>query len=219
MTIAGMTYRQLIDEVLAFQFAVGKYEPLTKRWLNTAQRKAVQQSEFRSQEETESYTTTSGDATLALPEDFVRLKEEDAIFDTGERLPLVQLSQPEYDALAASSGRPLAYTVVGDQITLYPSPDGSYGLSLRYWRLPQDMVADGDEPEIPPQYHDVLPAYAMQKAYARENDYAASRFWKEEWEAGVMKMRGEVQHDTFQGPRQVGGMWGSVDRVVRSVWR
>ena len=107
--------------------------------------------------------------------------------------------------------------MVGDQITLWPTPDGSYPLSLRYWRLPQDMEADGDEPEIPAQYHDVLVAYAMWKAYLRENDYPAASTWKAEWEAGVMKMRGEVQADVFEGPRQVGGTWGdSVFPVVRA---
>lgn len=215
MTIAGRTYKALRDEVLSFQFAAGKYESLVGTWLNDAQRKAVLQSEFRTQIEAKAFTTTSGDATLELPADFARLAD----FYDAENEPMLSLDLREYDELEAASGRPTAYTVVGDQITLYPSPNGSYGLSLRYWRLPQDMVADGDEPEIPAQYHEVLIAYAMQKAYARENDWSASRFWKEEWEAGVAKMRGEVQSDTFSGPRQVGGTWGSVPAVVRTVWR
>lgn len=215
MTIAGMTYLALQEEVMSFQFSE-KYRELTKRWLNTAQRKAVQESEFRTQEEAKAFTTTSGDNTLELPADFCRWID---LYDTGTNWPLTALEKREYDALEASSGRPTLYTVVGDQITLWPTPDGSYPLSLRYWRLPQDMVADGDEPEIPVQYHEVLVAYAMMKAYARENDYQASRFWKEEWEAGVMKMRGEVQHDTFDGPKQVGGTWGedSVFPVVRAI--
>lgn len=213
--IAGRTYKELVSEALAFQFAVGKYEPLVKTWLNDAQRKAVQQSEFRTQEEAIAFTTTSNDATLELPADFCRWID---FYDTGLNWPLTALEKGEYDALEASSGRPTAYTVVGDQITLWPTPDASYPLSLRYWRLPQDMVADGDEPEIPAQYHDVLVAYAMQKAYARENDWQASSFWKGEWEAGILKMRGEVQSDTFSGPRQVGGTWGSdsVFPVVRA---
>jgi len=205
VSIAGMTYLALQEEVMSFQFSE-KYRELTKRWLNTAQRKAVQQSEFRTQEEVEAFKTTSGDATLTLPEDFSRWID---FYDSESHWPFTPVEKREYDLLEASSGRPTLYTVIGDQITLWPTPDGSYPLSLRYWRLPQDMVADGDEPEIPAQYHDVLVAYAMMKAYARENDWSASRFWKEEWEAGVMKMRGEVQSDTFEGPRQVGGTWGS----------
>jgi hypothetical protein len=213
MSIAGMSYLQLQQEVLSFQFSEN-YRELIKRWLNTAQRKAVQQSEFRTQEEVKAFTTAASDATLELPADFSRWID---FYDTGSKWPLTPLEKAEYDALEGSSGRPTAYTVVGNQITLWPTPDAAYSLSLRYWRLPADMVADGDEPEIPAQYHEILVAYAMQKAYARENDYTSSRFWKEEWEAGVAKIRGEVQADTFSGPKQVGGSWNgdSVFPVVR----
>lgn len=213
MSIAGMTYKQLQEEVLSFQFSEN-YRELTKRWLNTAQRKVVQQSEFRTQEEAKAFTTTASDGTLELPADFCRWID---FYDTGLNWPLTPLEKAEYDALEASRGRPSAYTVVGDQITLWPTPDAAYPLSLRYWRLPQDMVADGDEPEIPAQYHEVLVDYALMKCYRRENDRVEATFCKGEWEAGVAKMRGEVQNDTFSGPKQVGGTWGdSVFSVVRA---
>lgn len=216
MSIAGRTYKALKSEVLSFQFAAGKYESLVATWLNDAQRKAVQESEFRTQEETKAFTTTSGDGTLELPADFCRWID---FYDSGVNWPLTPLERGEYDALEAASGRPTAYTVVGDQITLWPTPDGSYGLSLRYWRLPQDMVTDGDEPEIPAQYHEVLVDYALMKCYRRENDRPEAELCKREWEAGVMKMRGEVQHDTASGPKQVGGTWNedSVFPVVRAI--
>lgn len=215
MTFAGRSYKSLQDEVLQYQFSESKYRPLVAVWLNDAQRKAVIQSEFRTQQEVKAFTTTSGDGTLELPSNFARWID---FYDTELNWPLTALELREYDALVTTSGRPTAYTVAGDQITLWPTPDAAYGLSLRYWRLPADMVADGDEPEIPAQYHEVLIAYAMNKAYLRENDYQAAATWKAEWEAGVLKMRGEAQHDTFSGPKQVGGSWGadSVFPVVRT---
>ncbi len=215
MTIAGRTFKALISEVLSFQFSVGKYESLVKTWLNDGQRKAVQQSEFRTQEEAKAFTTAVGDSTYELPSNFCRWID---FYDTGVNWPLVPLEKREYDSLEPSSGRPQLYTVIGNQITLWPTPDGAYSLSLRYWRLPQDMVADGDEPEIPAQYHEVLVAYAMWKAYLRENDYQAATVWEAAWEKEIAKMRGEVQHDTFEGPKQVGGAWGadSVFPVVRT---
>lgn len=216
MSIAGMTYLQLQQEVLSFQFSEN-YRELIKRWLNTGQRKAVQESEFRTQEEAKAFTTTKADSTLELPADFSRWIDF-YNSETGESLQSLELR--EFDAQEATTGRPTAYTVVGNQITLYPSPDAAYGLSLRYWRLPADMSADGDKPEIPVQYHEILIAYAMNKAYLRENDYQAAGVWKAEWEAGIAKMRGEAQHDVFSGPKQVSGTWGdSMDLVARSVWR
>lgn len=214
MSIAGRTFRSLINEVLEFQFAAGKYEPLTKTWLNDAQRIMVRQCEIRTSQETASYTTTAGVSELELPEDFARL-----IDFTSESGPIPQLKLPEYDALESVSGTPSAYVPSGGDLVLYPTPDGAYAFTLRYWRLPKDMSADSDEPETPAQYHALLPAYAMQKAYARENDYAASNFWKGEWEAGLLKMRGEVQSDTFDGPSQVAGSWGDVHEARQSTWR
>lgn len=218
MTFAGRTYLQLQNEVLEFQFAEGKYRALVKTWLNDAQRKAVIQSEFRVQEEVQSYTTSAGDLTLELPSNFSRWID---FYDTELNWPLTSVELREYDALVGGcAGRPTVYSVAGNQITLWPPPDAPYSLSLRYWRLPIDMVADTDEPQIPAQYHGVLVAYALNKAYLRENDLQMAQVWKTEWEAEVAKMRGEVQADVFSGPKQVGGPWGGgVDSAVRTVWR
>jgi hypothetical protein len=206
MAIAGQSYRELIDEVLAFQFAPGKYETLVKRWLNTAQRLTVTESEIRTQQETASYSTVAGDATLELPANFGR---EIDVHDEGGDHKLDQIGLRELDELPEESGRPVEYAVEGDEIRLYPTPDGAYELRLRYWRLPADMAADADEPEIPKQHHHRLVAYPMWKAYLRENDYAAASVWKAEWEAALLKMRGEVQSDAFDGPRQVPGSYAN----------
>lgn len=216
MTIAGRTYLQIQEEVLAFQFSSEKYRPLVKTWINDGQRKAVIQSESRTQEAEAKYTTVSSVAKLAMPTDFSRFislyAPEIALLDP--------LSVEELETLPPATGRPTAYVVIGDEINLYPTPDAPYELRLRYWRLPEDMVEDADEPEIAPQYHDVLVAYAMQRAYARENDYAAANFWKGEWEAGIAKMRGEVQADTFDGPQQVQGTYGDPHGLTNfNVWR
>lgn len=204
MTVAGRTYLELQEEVLAFQFSPGKYQSLVRTWLNDAQRLAVTEGEIRTQQETASYVTISGDSTLEFPADFGRLID---LHDEGADQRLDSLDLRELDELPEESGRPTEYAVEGDELKLYPSPDGAYELRLRYWHLPADMTADGDEPELPKQHHHRLPAYPMWKAYLRENDYAAASVWKAEWEAALLKMRGEVQSDTFDGPRQVPGSY------------
>lgn len=203
MTIAGRTFLELQEEVLEFQFNAPKYRPLVKRWLNDAQRKVVQQSEARTQQDIATISAIAGDRSYALPEDFGRIID---IFrpESGHLAPL---GVRDFDALPASSGAPTRYLIAGTEVHFDVTPDGAYEVQMRYWRLPADMVEDADEPEIPPQYHDLLVAYALHRAYAKENDYAASTFWKGEWEAGLLKMRGEVQHDTFDGPKRVGGSW------------
>lgn len=213
MTIAGYTFLEMQQEVLEFQFSEIKYRPLIKRWLNQGVRRAVIEAELRTSEEAASYTTTSGDATLELPADFARIID---LYDEDENDPLDRLSLREFDDLEDASGRPTAYTVEDDQIRVYPTPDGAYNLGLRYRRLPEDMVADSDVPELPVQYQELPIAYAMKKAYLRENDRVQAATWDAEWQAGILKMRGEVSSDTFIGPSQVSGTWGDEAALIWS---
>jgi len=216
MTIAGYTYLELQNEVLEHQFSDGKYRPLVKKWLNQAQRRAVIESESRTQEESSSITTSAGDATYELPANFARMID---LFNSETH----QLPQPldirEYDNLSKSEGQPYAYAVIGNQITFYPTPNAAYPFTLRYWRLPADMVAETDQPEIPVQYHELLIAYAMKKAFQREDDLQMAQAWEAQWEKGILKMRGEVQADVFDGPRQVAGSFADVHGPAFGVWR
>lgn len=207
MTIAGRTYRQLQDEVLSYQFSEGKYRSLVKTWLNDAQRIAVLQSEMRAMRASAAYTTEAGEANLELPANFNRLYE---IRELATGVLLTPMDLDELDTLPASQGRPSIYTSDGTDLIVYPTPDAPYALSLRYWKLPSDMSADADLPEIPVQYHALLVAFAMWKAYLRENDYQAASVWSAEWQAGLLKMRGEVEADMFDGPRQVAGSQGDL---------
>lgn len=217
MSIAGRTYKQLQDEVLTYQFAEGKYRPLVKTWLNDAQRIAVIQSEMRTMRTSAAYTTEVGESALELPSNFSRIYE---IRDTSTGIQLVPMDLDEVDTLPSTRGRPNIYTSDGTHLLVYPTPDGAYTLSLRYWRLPSDMSADTDLPEIPVQYHALLVSYAMWKAYLRENDYTAANVWATEWQGALLKMRGEVQSDMFDGPRQVPGGEGDLHGTPPlNVWR
>jgi hypothetical protein len=210
MTVAGYTYLQLQEEVLTHQFSEQKYKPLVSRWLNQAQRQAVISSEIRLMEEAKTITTSAGVTAYALPTDYQRLID---LFYVSAHELLVPMDIRDFDALPTSEGRPYGYTVRDANLFLYPTPSEAYEFTLRYWRLPADMVADSDTPEIPVQYHQLLISYAMWKAFLREDDGQMATTWKAEWEAGLLKMRGEVQGDTFDGPRQVGGTWGDAHGI------
>lgn len=215
MSIEGRTYLQLQQEVLEFQFSESKYRPLIKRWLNDAQRRAVIESEIRTQEASQSISTEANVASYSLPSNFSRLID---FYNSESHELLTALDPKDFDVLVASTGRPYAYAALGSSLSLYPTPDAVYSLSLRYWKLPADMVADSDTPEIPVQYHELLVAYAMRKAFLREDDFQAAQQWATVWSEGILKMRGEVQHDTFDGPRQLPGSYGQMDTVSPGTW-
>jgi hypothetical protein len=216
MTIAGYTYLQLQEEVLSFQFQAGKYRPLVKTWINQAQRRIIISSELRTQEEAATISTAAADPSYLMPENFARLI--DLFYTAGHEL-LRPMDLRDFDQLPESVGRPYAYTVRDNEVILYPTPDGSYGFTLRYWKLPADMVNDTDTPEVPVQDQELLIAYPMWKAYLRENDYQAATVWETIWEKGLLKLRGEAQGDVFDGPRQVAGTWGDPHNSSAGLWR
>jgi hypothetical protein len=205
VTIAGYSYLDLQEEVLAFQFQPAKYRPLVKRWLNQAQRHIVISSEIRTQQAAESVVTTTGDSSYVMPANFARLID---FFYPAEPGLITPDDIRDFDTLPESSGRPTVYTVRDNELILYPTPDAIYSFTLRYWKLPIDMVADTDTPELPVQDQELLVAYPMWKCYLRENDYVAAKEWQAIWETGLLKLRGEAQGDVFDGPRQVAGTWG-----------
>lgn len=216
MSIAGRTFLSLQEEVLSHQFSPGKYRELVKTWLNEGQRRAVIESEMRVAQETYSLSTSAETASYELPANYARLID---FFNSETHELMTPLAIREFDNLSKSSGQSYCYTVIGRNVTLYPTPNGIYPLTLRYWRLPADMVNDTDEPEIQAQYHELPIAWAMAKAYDRENDYQSAQVWEAKWEKGILKMRGEVQHDTFDGPQQVPGSFADAHGPAYGVWR
>jgi hypothetical protein len=205
MTIANYTFLELQEEVLSFQFQPQKYRPLVKKWLNQAVRKIIIAAEIRTSQGSETITTLAGDPSYTMPEGFARLI--DFFYPAAPRL-MTAKDIRDFDLLPEASGQPTAYTVRSNELFLWPTPDGAYGLTMRFWRLPQDMVNDSDIPALPVQYHEDPIAYAMWKCYLRENDYQAAKVWQELWEGELLKMRGEAQGEVFDGPRQVSGTWG-----------
>lgn len=216
MSIEGQTYASLISEVLEHQFSESKYKPLVSRWLNEAQRRLVIESELRTQEESESITTEANVATLTLPTNYGRFID---LYNTETKESLEPLTPHDIDNVPTSTGRPYAFAIIGGTVTLYPTPDGAYPLALRYWKLPEDMVNESDTPSIPVQYHELLIAYAMKKAFLRENDLQMAQTWEGQWEKGILKLRGEAVNDSFSGPRQVAGSFDYNEYPYIGWWR
>jgi hypothetical protein len=217
MTLAGRSFKALQDEVLTFQFSETKYRPLVKTWLNDAQRKFAISSEIRTQVAESSITTVAADASYALPENYARFVD---LYRSDSHELLTPYDLRDFDTLPASSGAPYGYSVRGGELFLYPTPDNVYSFTLRYRKLPADMVNDTDISEIPVQYQELLVSYAMWKAFLREDDFQAAQTWEAIWEKGLLKARGEVQADSFDGPRQVGGTWSDPHGSLGlNVWR
>lgn len=211
----------LVSEVLSHQFAEGQYTDYATAKLNEGQGYVAAQTDFRELFTAVTTTLSAGTEDLTLPTNFSRLYSLVCVGSTGqENIALQQITPSDFDGLSNdSTGRPYFYDVNGGTLSVYPTPDASYDIQLRYWKTPAELVLGTDEPEIPPAYHHLLVSYALVKCFERENDYDAAMYHQSRFDTELMKCRGEVQYDTNDKtqPRVAAGMWNPPETVL-TVW-
>ena len=81
-----------------------------------------------------SVSTVAGTKTIALPTGYVQMRD---IHLTGN--PIVQLQYVTPEIMnrihaGSDSGKPTVYTVIGDNISLGPTPDAVYSTSMLYYK-------------------------------------------------------------------------------------
>ena len=81
-------------------------------------------------------STVGGDGKVALPTDFLELR--DLHVQGNPRMPLTYLSPSAFtrDAWADESGKPTFYTILATELELAPMPDTSYTLEILYYAKP-----------------------------------------------------------------------------------
>lgn len=84
-------------------------------------------------------TTTSGDSTVGLPSDFLAIR--DVFVDGTPRITVSYLTPSNFsrDARATDSGKPVFYTLRGNEFEFAPIPDGVYTIQMLYYAKPTKM--------------------------------------------------------------------------------
>jgi len=84
-------------------------------------------------------TTTGGDASVALPSDF--LEARDLYVSTNPIQPLTYSSPAVFsrNKRTTQSGKPLDYTILASEFKLAPVPDSNYTLEMLYFAAPAFM--------------------------------------------------------------------------------
>ena len=101
-------------------------------------------------------TTTAGDSTVALPSDFLELR--DIYLDGNPRISLQYLSPSSFtrNAQATVSGKPAVYTTLGQEFEFAPIPDKAYTVELLYYFKPVAMSDSVASNEFLANYPDAL---------------------------------------------------------------
>jgi hypothetical protein len=197
------TFADLQTEVLDHQFSEARYSSFALKQLHRAEDIICAQTDFRELQRSFTITTISGYPTWLLPVDFKRLYTVSRADSSFNETPLLRREQTQFDALPVQAGQPTDYLIYSNTLKLWPTPDDAYLIRLDYFAKP-DQAADS--PSIPEEYRHLLVDWALARCYARENDYNSAQYHQGVFDAGVMKMRGEVQYDTsdYGQPRVLG---------------
>lgn len=123
----------------------------TSFWVNEAHRQVY---DFVNQESAEALavsSTTSGENRITLPSDF---REVINLSNLSVEPPdvLRQVDVDTVDSLTTDTGIPDRYVKYATWLELYPNPDSSYSLILRYRAQAADMVATSDVPSVDTQF-------------------------------------------------------------------
>lgn len=81
-------------------------------------------------------TTTGGDATVALPTDFLQLRDLFVETNPIRDLQYVTPSVFSRNARVTESGLPVFYTIIANEFKFAPVPDGNYTLQILYYANP-----------------------------------------------------------------------------------
>lgn len=205
MTDVDLTFLELQDQALHDDFAAAKYRARVKQFLNVGLGEIYRTTNLASADQAAAIVTVTGDASYVLPATSVRVQSLRDV-GTDPDTPLGEVSQAVFDRLPDRQGEPEAFTLRGSEIILWPTPDAVYSLELRFRGDAVDMVADADKPALANDYRHLLVSYARGELFALEDDDAMSNLWMTKWEAGLKRLRADLQRRSGR-KRRVPSMW------------
>lgn len=117
--------------------------------------------------------------------------------DTVLKRPLQEISLNELFARATSDARvdtPTVYAVdlhTADDILLrfHPTPNAALALDADVLLEGTDLSADGDEPAIPDDFHDILIHGAIASEYAKKEQMRAAQMYEAKFEKRLKELR------------------------------
>lgn len=203
------TFTDLQNEVFFDEFDPNKtvnglsYRTLVTNWINEAAQHISREVQLPQLELTQSTPVSAGVSTVALPGDIQVLT---AVIGDSGRLHQVDIS--EIDDAEDSTGTPTQFAIYGSNLELYPTPSSSTTLTIRYEASLTDLTLTSGTSTLafPDDFLDLLVHYARMRAFAMEDDFEASTFHQRWWEAGLARMRNQIQLRSRGHVRQIKGM-------------
>jgi len=178
-------------------------------WLNNAQKEVqkILNQAF------EGFTLKKVQTTLvlaqreyALPSDFKRLHRLELVLSgttpSDESVQRVsKITRNQQDLVYNQQGTPLSYYFRGNYLVLVPAPDQALTLRMEYEYLLADMSNDSDTPDLPTQYHEMIPLYAARKGFLKDGRDAS--LIQKEIDSFELAMKRDAEQRNADEPRTV----------------
>jgi hypothetical protein len=144
-------------------------------------------------------TMTSGDGKVALPADFLEMRN---IYTQGNpRMPVTYLSPSAFmrDARADESGLPVFYTVLGSEFEFAPKPDTAYVLEILYFAKPTAMSDSVSSNAFLANYPDALLYASLLEAEPYLINDARTATWADLYNRAIQNINSSDQNSEYSG--------------------
>jgi hypothetical protein len=178
-----------------------------RKLLATALWDIYSRAKWKFAKQTGTITTADGTETYTLASDYNFGGLYDVTNTTSKNI-IRQYGVRTHDSnlpATEASGSPYLYRLWGtdegiQQIQLYPIPDGVYTVTYRYYRKPTvvdletDTSNDGEEPDLPLTYRDLLVLYCLVELY-KKDESALMNVTNAQYEGRLNQMKMEFSQE------------------------
>jgi hypothetical protein len=143
--------------------------------------------------------TTSGTSYLALPSDYLEARSFHLNTDPKQQMLFMPPGDIRSKWLGSESGQPTMFAIVGDEIRLAPTPDGTYETELDYYAF--SVLSDSNTSNwLLEDYPDIYLAGALVEAfsYARSEQKAAE--WQRRLDYHMAGLERSDRDSKYVGP-------------------
>jgi hypothetical protein len=144
-------------------------------------------------------TMTSGDSTVGLPTDFLEMRN---LFIQGNPRVTVSYLTPSAfsrDARAQESGKPVYYTVIGQELQFAPIPDTAYVLEMLYFYKPTVLATGNQSNVFLANYADALLYASLAEAEPYLMNDARIQTWAGLYDRAVININNSDETSEYSG--------------------
>lgn len=144
-------------------------------------------------------TMTGGDPTIGLPSDFLELR--DIYVEATPRITVTYMSPSAFsrDARTTDSGRPVFYTVLGQEFQFAPIPDTNYTVEMLYYFKPVAMSVSVASNEFMANYPDALLYATLAEAEPYLMNDGRVQTWAAMYDRAIARINTSDENSEYAG--------------------